>query len=104
MLRFLRRSHRMPKQPAAGFGIAPGVKASVHKDGIVFLHSTKGIVFSANEVGASIWEGICAGRSVDEISAAVSRRFEAPPDAVTRDTADFIADLFTEGILEQAAL
>ena len=100
-----RRSDRNSAPAAAvRFGIALGVKASVHKDGVVFLHSSKGEVFSANRVGARIWQGVCGGVNVDEISSAVSRDFNAPPDAVKRDTERFIADLLAEGILERATL
>jgi|SRR5436190_11518002 hypothetical protein len=90
------------RSAAGRFGIASGVKASVHKDGIVFLHSSRGVVFSANRVGASIWEGLCDGRSIDEIAFAVSREFDWPPDAVRPDTEKFIADLRSEGILDGA--
>jgi hypothetical protein len=104
MFRLFRSSD--PKaQPAQsrGFGISAAVTASVHADGIVFLHSAKGVVFSSNGVGASIWEGVRAGLSVEEISSAVSHRFDAPRDAVHRDTVRFLADLVSEGILERAA-
>src|SRR4051794_15685383 len=105
MLRLFRGSARNAgRQTAARFAIAPGVKASVHKDGVVFLHSSKGVVFSANGVGASIWQGVCEGRSVDKISSAVSREFDAPEETVRRDTDSFIADLLAEGILERATL
>ena len=103
VLRIFRGSDRTSKTPAtAGFGIASAVKASLHENGIVFLQSSKGTVFSANRVAASIWQGICDGRTVDEISSAVSREFDAPPDTVRRDTAAFIADLVSEGILDRA--
>lgn len=105
VLRIFLRSDRQSKPPAtAVFGIARGVKASRHENGIVFLHSSKGTVFSANGVGASIWQGVCDGRSVDEISSAIIRQFDAPPDSVRRDTASFIASLLSEGILDRATL
>jgi hypothetical protein len=66
---------------------------------VVFLHSTKGSVFSANRVGASIWEGVCAGRTPEQISATVSREFQASREAVAGDIARFLAELQAEGIL-----
>ena len=105
MLRLFRGSARNAARPtAARLAIAPGVKASVHKDGVMFLHSSKGVVFSANGVGASIWKSVCDGRTVDEISSVVAREFDGPPDAVRRDTERFIADLLSEGILAPATL
>jgi hypothetical protein len=104
MLRIFRKTDRNPKPPVEpGFTISPGVKASVHSDGVVFLHSSTGVVFSANRVAAGIWEGICAGRTLEQISSAISRQFEAPLETVGRDTARFIANLLSEGILERAA-
>jgi hypothetical protein len=104
MLRIFRRSDPKPQPPqSTGFNISSAVTASVHADGVVFLHSAKGVVFSSNRVGASIWKGVCAGRSVAEISGDVSRRFDAPREAVHRDTVRFLGELVAEGILKRAA-
>jgi len=105
MFRIFRKSDRnTPQQPAqSAVRVSPGVSVSVHDDGVVFLHSSKGIVFSSNRVGASIWEGVSAGQTLEEISSAVSRQFEAPLETVGRDTATFVANLVSEGILERVA-
>ena len=71
----------------------------MHKDGVVFLHSSKGAVFTANRVGSSMWQGICAGQTVDEMTIAVSREYDAPAEVVGRDAATFLSDLLAEGIL-----
>jgi hypothetical protein len=81
------------------YAISPAVKASVHKDGVVFLHSSKGAVFSANRVGSSMWQAICAGQTVDEMTVAISREYDAPAEIVGRDAANFVRDLVAEGIL-----
>src|SRR3954447_4678944 len=105
VLRLFRLSARNAGRPTAvRLAIASGVKASVHKDGVVFLHSSRGVVFSTNRVGATIWQGVCDGRTMDEISSAVAREFDGSPDAVRSDTESFIADLLSEGILDRATL
>src|SRR3954454_11434062 len=102
ILRLFRGSARNAGRPKGPFAIGSGVRASVHKDGIVFLHSSKGAIFSANRVAASIWQGVCDGRTVDEISSEVSREFDGPPDAVRKDAESFIAHLLSKGILDRA--
>jgi hypothetical protein len=99
---FRRSDRKTPRTALPGFGISPGVKASVHIEGVVFLHSSKGVVFSSNRVGASIWEGVCAGQTVEQIAADVSHKFEAPVETVARDAARFLADLVGQGILQRA--
>src|SRR5690242_8336474 len=105
MLRFFRRSDGTDGRPAAtGFRPSPRVTASVHTDGVVFLDSARGILFSANRVGAAIWQGVRAGRTLEQISDAVSSDFQAPRDVVGRDTASFLAELLSAGILDRAVI
>lgn len=104
MFSFLRngRLRKAPKQPEPGhlgFHVAPDVKASVHPNGVVLIHLGRGTVFSANRVGAMIWNGAAERRSLDQVAASISREFHISPQAVQQDAAEFVAQLAAEGLL-----
>jgi len=90
-------SQRSPGQ--SGFHIAPDVKASLHPDGVVLIHLGKGTVFSANRVGAMIWNGATEGRSLNQVAASISAEFHIPPQTVQEDATEFLAQLAAEGLL-----
>ena len=82
-------------------GISPDCKVSLSRDGAVFLHTTKGIVYTSNGIGARIWQGIQDRRSVDEISEQIGRDYGVPGERVRRDTAHFLAELESQGFLSR---
>ena len=84
--------------------VSPDVRWSRTDDGGLLLDIKTSKYYSLNSVGATIWEGVRAGRTAEEISRDISRKFEAPLDTVQRDTAAFLTDLLAEGILHRATV
>jgi hypothetical protein len=70
--------------------------------GIAFLDVETGAVRNANRVGARIWEGAAAGKTLDGIVAEISREFEAPEAVVRQDAERFFRELTRAGILVPA--
>jgi hypothetical protein len=96
------RQRQAPNQVEPGglrFRVAPDVKASVHPDGVVLIHLGRGTVFSANRVGAMIWNGAAQRWSLDRVTASISGEFHIPPQTVQQDTAEFLTQLAAEGLL-----
>jgi hypothetical protein len=79
--------------------VTPGVHASAHDDGIVFLHIATGRVFQSNRIGAAIWRGVSQGRTSDSIAAEIGAEYAVPTDDVARHTASFLAELEQQGFV-----
>jgi hypothetical protein len=79
--------------------IAPDVKASPNANGVVLIHLGKGTVFSANRVGAIIWNGLGERRSLEKMAEAISAEFHIPPQTAHREAVAFLAQLQAEGLL-----
>ena len=94
MLRLFRRTVKHNR-----VGISPDCKVSLSQDGAVFLHTTKGIVYTSNGIGARIWQGLQDRQSVDEISAQIGRDYSVPCERVRQDAAHFLAELESQGFL-----
>jgi len=104
MLRLLRnRYHRNVANPAEngglGFRVSPDVKASLHPEGVVLIHHGRGTVFSANLVGAMIWNGALERWSIQKLTESISNRFQISPQTAQQDTAAFLSQLEAEGLL-----
>jgi hypothetical protein len=104
MLSFLRNGHHRGMHtgvhPAGlGFQIAMDVKASTHAEGIVLINLKRGTVFSANRVGAVIWNAAAERWSLDRVVDSISREFAIPAQTAHRDAAEFLAQLAAEGLL-----
>lgn len=95
----LRSAHNPSAPDGPGFRIARDVKASFHPDGVVLIHLGRGTVFSANRVGAMIWNGAVARWSLDRMAASVSNEFHIPPQTAQHDATEFLAQLAAEGLL-----
>jgi len=104
MLRFF-RSRRQRKAPNQlrpghlGFRIAPDVKASLHSEGIVLINLRRGTVFSANRIGAMIWNAAAERWSLDRVASSISSEFHIPARTAQQDAAEFLAQLAAEGLL-----
>jgi hypothetical protein len=86
---------RQARKPA----FAPEVSARRHGAGAVFLHAGRGTVFSCNEVGAQIWDGLREGRSAELIAPELAGQYGVPVEVVAADVARFVCELETAGIL-----
>ena len=104
MMSFFRSKcwHKAPNTLGPGhlaFRVAPDVKASVHPDGVVLIHLGRGTVFSANRVGAIIWNGAAERWSLDRVAASISSEFHIPEQTVQKDAVEFLEQLAAEGLL-----
>ena len=86
-------------QGLMGFRVAPDVKASAHAEGVVLINLNRGTVFSANRIGAMIWNAAAERWSLDRIAASISREFHIPSQIAQQDAAEFLAQLAAEGLL-----
>lgn len=96
------RVHKAPNGLGADhlkLRVAPDVKASLHPDGVVLIHLGRGMVFSANRVGAMIWSGAAERRSIEKVAESISSEFHIAPATVQQDAAEFLAQLAAEGLL-----
>jgi hypothetical protein len=87
------------KRGSLGFHIAADVTASRHSDGLVLLHQSKGVVFSANRVGALIWKGAIERWSLNRVADSISSEFHISRETAWQDATDFLAQLASEGLL-----
>ncbi len=59
-------------------------------------------IFTLNEVGAVIWEGVVRGNTLEEIVAAVVTGFEVDEEPAFRDAVEFLESLRENGVVEIA--
>jgi hypothetical protein len=101
--RFRNRARLTPGPRPTGEGntiaISSDARVSLGQNGAVFLHARNGVVFTSNHVGAQIWQGLLDREGVEAIAARISREAGMPHDLVRRDTAEFVAELETQGFL-----
>jgi hypothetical protein len=81
--------------------ISSDARVSLESNGAVFLHAHSGIVFTSNRIGARIWQGLLDRESVDTIAASICEADDVCQDQVRQDTADFVAELETQGFLSR---
>jgi hypothetical protein len=100
MLKILKRLGRRGGRVESGaLGVAPGVTTSEHGDGVIFLHTGTGSVYTANATGARIFEALRRGGTPEAIGAALGAELGAPAEIVAADAARFAGELAAQGIL-----
>jgi hypothetical protein len=65
----------------------------------VLIDVRRGTVFSANRVGAMIWNAAAEEWTLDRIAESISNEFHIPTQAAQDDAAEFVAQLAKEGLL-----
>jgi len=102
---FARVWSRVRLRPASSEGdpiaISSDARVSLDQNGAVFLNARSGIVFTSNYVGARIWQGLLDREGVEAIAGRISQEAGMPHDLVRRDTAEFVAELETQGFLSR---
>ena len=83
------------------FSVGPEATTSAHDDGIVFLHTGKGRVFSSNKTGALIWQGIEQRRSFDRIVEEISDAFEIATTTARAHAIKFLAALEQQALIRR---
>lgn len=58
-------------------------------------------IFSVNEVGAAIWEGLDGTRPLADVLEGLLERFDAPAEELADDLLDFVEQLETAGLVER---
>ena len=91
------------RSTGVGFTISPDVIASMHQDGVVFLHTGRGDVFQSNRIGARIWRGLTDRESIGAVTAAIAREYGVEPEQVERDAEELLNDLEAQGFLTHRA-
>jgi hypothetical protein len=82
-----------------GFRVAPDVKASLHSEGVVLIDIRRGTVFSANRVGAMIWNAAAERWTLPRTAESISREFHIPLQAAQDDATEFVTQLAKQGLL-----
>src|SRR5580704_435516 len=96
---WLRKSPNLREPDGAPLRVAPDVKASQHPGGVVLIHLGRGTVFSANRVGAMIWNGIAERHSLEKVAQSIGSEFHIPLETALGDAAAFVAQLQADGLL-----
>lgn len=100
MLHLFRKSDAEPRESRAErLVLASNVTTRRHTGGATFLHSGRGMVFSCNEVGARIWQGLAEGRGLQQIAPELAQEYRVPVQVVAADADRFVGELENEGIL-----
>ncbi len=60
-------------------------------------------LFTFNETGKAIWDLLDGKRSLDEVVAALSEKYEAPPQEIEGDVLGLVEELVKRRILVEAA-
>ncbi len=68
----------------------------------IVIHLDTGSYYSLTGSGAEIWELVGVGAAVSSICAEVARRHGLPVSEITEPVETFIADLETEGLVEDS--
>jgi hypothetical protein len=85
--------------------LAPNLKqlaAKVMDGEAIIINLTNGIYYSMDEVGGLVWELICDGRSLKEISAEISRGYDVSADQALADLQPLTAKLLEEDLVSLA--
>jgi len=77
------------------------VRASASGDGLILLDVAGGLVLSANEVGARIWQLIEQHRTHDQIARQLADEFTIGVERARQDVHVFVAQLVARGLVAE---
>jgi len=83
--------------------VSPDVRWSRTDDGGLLLDIKTSKYYSLNSVGATIWEGLATGATVDEVACKVREQFGASGDQVQSDLISFVQALEQKGVITYAS-
>lgn len=75
------------------------VQVTANQNGLVLLHTPRGLIFTTNRLGAQIWDGLREDRPVGEITARLSGQYDVPLARIQADTDCFLGELRACGLL-----
>ena len=85
------------------FQVDPEAAASIHEDGIVILHLTRGRVYSCNGTGARIWRGVEQELPLNEIADQVMGEFRIAGATAHEHTVQFLGELERHSLIRRRA-
>lgn len=68
---------------------------------LVLLDLARGDYYGLDALGARLWHGLMAGRTVADIAAELEPEYEVEPATLRRDLLDLLEDLAAKGLVEQ---
>ena len=78
---------------------ADAVHARLFDDELVILNLAKGEYFALDALGARLWAGLQAGRSVEEIAADVVAEYDVASDRALADLVALGEELVAQGLM-----
>ena len=82
---------------------ASAVVTSTHDHGAVLLDTVAGVLFSTNDTGARVWNGLQAHLPLNLIAAELSREFAIPCDVATQHVTAFLRELERHRLIARSA-
>lgn len=76
------------------------VLASYQGEQGVLLDYARGAYYGLNPVATTVWKLICAGRTFQEITEAITREYDVSREDARSDVAHLLHDLCSRGILQ----
>jgi hypothetical protein len=80
---------------------AEEVAADILDGEAVMINLSTGMYYSMDQAGALVWSLLGAGRSVQEIGAALARRYDVSPDEAESDVRLLLAKLVEENLVRE---
>lgn len=87
--------------PVTCYQIGTSVHARRFDDEIVVLHLAAGIYFSLDAVGAIVWDNFAAGKTPEEVVAAVVADYDVDEMRARADVRRLLEELLAAGLLER---
>ena len=81
---------------------SPDIVCDVIDDGVVIVDLAKGAYFTLDGVAREIWDLLASGRSRAEITADLTRRYDAKPQQILDGVENFLGRLSEEGLVVAA--
>lgn len=78
---------------------AAHVRSNVSDDGVILLDIQTGQIFSANRIGARIWEELARGRSLADIAGRIASETGADRATVEADVRAFVNVLVARALV-----
>ena len=70
----------------------------------VIIHFARGTYYSTDGVGAVVWELLEGGRTLEEVTAAIARRYGVAEERARQDLADLLEELLDEDLITEAGV
>jgi hypothetical protein len=83
--------------------LSPGATASIHDRGLVVLHVPSGRIFTSNQTGVRVWQGLEHQLPLQEIAEQISRDYGIDRATAWEGVKRFLAELERNGLTERGA-